>query len=455
MPRYSLAVLIAIVVLIAPAQDAYAIPLDAIRAQAQQVSVTIQSEHPGSGVIVARRGDRYTVLTTKHSVQVEDQYSIVTPDGESYAVEWRSIQPLPDLDLALVEFKSDQAYAVATLSSAAPQPGQPLFVTEKSRSSLDLIPGSVIPRLEAIPFTSSPLSQGYSVFYSNIAKAGMSGGAVFNSRGQVVAIHGRSEGENITHSSRALTSSRALNPNALNPEEEGEESDRLYLGYGSGITIRTLLNYQPKLRFTVSTASPELANISLDDRRSLTQTIAQLTAPPLRQDSALAWGNHANALYRMGRLPEGIRALQRAIALAPDVVPFRYAEGLMFYTLGRSPDAVKAFDQALEINPKFERALQGKAIALASLGQVRPAIELLDQTLKLNPRNGIAWFWRGKLFNQLQQSEWAIESLNYATSLQPDLAEAWIEKSKAWAAIGQPKAAQDALNEAQKLGSET
>ncbi len=415
--------------------SAIAIPLSEIQAKAHQITVRIQSDRPSSGVLVAKQGNRYTVLTTKHSVKVEDRYAVVTPDGESHPVEWRSIQNLPELDLALVEFKSDRSYAIADLSIAPSYPGQPLFLMGKATATPKFTPGSVIPQLQAIPFAKDPFTQGYGLFYSNIAQAGMSGGPVLNSSGQVVAIHGRSEGEEIQLGGVDST-----------------ESDRLHLGYSSGITIRTLLSYQPKLNLKPQTET--LSGLLPEDVQTVDQILRPLLEPPTASNSAIAWANHANTLYRMGRLPEGIRALQKAIKLSPKAVALRYAEGVMFFTLGRSADAVKAFDQALTLDPTQDRALQGKAIALASLGNTEDAIELLSQTVKLNPRNAIAWYWRGKLMNQLRQSTQAIESLNYATSLQPNFPAAWVEKSKAWETIGEPIASQAALKEAQKLDAE-
>lgn len=416
---------------------AQALSLSEIQAKATEITVKIQSDRPSSGVLVSRNGDRYRVLTTKHSVRVEDQYAVITPDGESYPVEWRSIQPLPDLDLAIVEFKSDRTYAIANLSTASPYSGQPLFLMGKATATPLFTPGSVIPQLQAIPFAKDPFTQGYGLFYSNIAQAGMSGGPVLNSNGQVMAIHGRSEGEEIQ-----------LN----NLESNLESNDRLHLGYSSGITIRTLLTYQPKLNLV--TQPTMLSGLLPEDMRSIDQLLRSLTQPPSISGSAIAWANHANTLYRMGRLPEGIRALQKSIKLSPKSFSLRYAEGVMFYTLGRKLDAVKAFDQALRLDPSQDRALQGKAIALADLGELQLAIGLLDQTVKLNPRNAIAWYWRGKLLNQSRQSTLAIESLNYATSLQPNFPSAWVEKSKAWETIGEPIAAQAALKEAQKLDAE-
>ena len=52
--------------------SAEGLSLPEIQAKATEITVKIQSDRPSSGVLVSRNGDRYRVLTTKHSVRVED-----------------------------------------------------------------------------------------------------------------------------------------------------------------------------------------------------------------------------------------------------------------------------------------------------------------------------------------------------------------------------------------------
>ena len=97
------------------------------------VKIDISGENNGSGVIIAKEGNIYTVLTAAHVVCEKIQgggecrphtYTIVTADGQKYPVEPGSIQSNEGVDLAVVKFRSNQTYAVATLAKYPTEDGQ-------------------------------------------------------------------------------------------------------------------------------------------------------------------------------------------------------------------------------------------------------------------------------------------------------------------------------------------
>ena len=103
------------VVLQAPpaiAQDASAVARIA-------VAITVRIEgagSPGSGVIVKREGNRYTVLTAWHVVRVNqpgEELAIFTPDGKEHQLEQGSVERLGQVDMAVLTFTSSGAYEVA------------------------------------------------------------------------------------------------------------------------------------------------------------------------------------------------------------------------------------------------------------------------------------------------------------------------------------------------------
>jgi serine protease Do len=171
-----------------------------IRDTAKDVTVFIQGVNSpdsfGSGVIIAKTAKGYSVLTAAHVVSGVDRFTVKTHDGIQYAV--KDTQRLTGLDLAIVQFESKSTYAIARLGNSDsvgetdtvfvagyPKPGRnipvPLFTITDGRVA------SVIPANEA--------SDGYGLSYGNPTRAGMSGGPVFNEAGEVIAIHGRKEGE--------------------------------------------------------------------------------------------------------------------------------------------------------------------------------------------------------------------------------------------------------------------
>jgi len=80
--------------------------------------ITVRIDFPGgngSGTIIAHQGNKYYVLTAAHVVNREKEYTIVTPDGETYNVDYNTVKKLEDIDLAVVQFQSKKVYQIATL----------------------------------------------------------------------------------------------------------------------------------------------------------------------------------------------------------------------------------------------------------------------------------------------------------------------------------------------------
>jgi S1-C subfamily serine protease len=86
---------------------------------AQAITVLITEPNSvGSGVILQRQGEIYTVLTAAHVVQNKANYTITTPDDRKYQIISSSIRPAPgSIDLAVVKFKSTTSYPTAKLGN--------------------------------------------------------------------------------------------------------------------------------------------------------------------------------------------------------------------------------------------------------------------------------------------------------------------------------------------------
>ncbi|MUG92686.1 trypsin-like serine protease [Scytonema sp. UIC 10036] len=164
---------------------------------AKEITVLIDGSNPGSGVIIANKGNTYYVLTAKHVVEIPDEYEVVTADGKRYQLNYKTIKKLPNVDLAVLEFNSNSSYNTARLANSDrategsavyiagwPNPGQ-----EIKNRIYQITDGRISGRPEP------PLRDGYALIYTNITRAGMSGGPVLDENGLVVGIHGRAEAE--------------------------------------------------------------------------------------------------------------------------------------------------------------------------------------------------------------------------------------------------------------------
>ena len=165
--------------------------------QSQSLTVrVIKADSAGSGVIINRQGNIYSVLTNWHVVNSSNPI-ILTADDQEHRLS-RPPQQLEDLDLALLEFVSKGEYPVATIEVATPQVGDKVYAAgfpmtiEDNQNSLDLGNKAFLlteGEISLIPTKSLPL--GYQLGYTNETAIGMSGSPIFNIRGMLVAIHGR------------------------------------------------------------------------------------------------------------------------------------------------------------------------------------------------------------------------------------------------------------------------
>ena len=167
---------------------------------AAQITVQIESEKsPGTGIIVKQDGNTYTVLTCNHVVAQAGTYTIVTPDGARYPIDYKSVKKLKSgLDLATVSFNSNKNYTTAKLgNSSNARGGSRVYVY-----GFPAVTSAVDRRLERwsngeiSANASQPLPDGYALLYTNRTLEGMSGSPVLNENGEVIGVHGRSETDN-------------------------------------------------------------------------------------------------------------------------------------------------------------------------------------------------------------------------------------------------------------------
>ncbi|MBE9233913.1 GUN4 domain-containing protein [Cuspidothrix issatschenkoi LEGE 03284] len=151
----------------------------------------------GSGVIIAKNGNTYTVLTANHVVKKAGYgiYEIITHDGQKYQMENKA-QTVGKLDLALVRFTSSQNYPLAKIAdSRTVKEGARVYYagfpaeTANQPRNYRFIPADITGR--------SQNQDGYELSYNGQALPGMSGGPVLNEEGLLIAIHGKVETKSI------------------------------------------------------------------------------------------------------------------------------------------------------------------------------------------------------------------------------------------------------------------
>lgn len=165
------------------------------------VFIGVPQRNSGSGVIIDKQGDTYSVLTAKHVVLQEDVYFIITPDKQEYRLDYTTVKKLPNIDLATFQFTSTKNYEIVQYGDSSQidvgqrvyVAGFPLPAKPIPQSEYTFVPGFINTLLD------KPLEDGgYKLVYDSNTRVGMSGGPVFNEEGKLVAIHGQAQKETIT-----------------------------------------------------------------------------------------------------------------------------------------------------------------------------------------------------------------------------------------------------------------
>jgi tetratricopeptide (TPR) repeat protein/S1-C subfamily serine protease len=161
---------------------------------ARQITVRILvGDRFSSGTIIAKRGNRYTILTNAHVTSKGNSYRITTPDGKTYPAQ--CAQPLKQggctasqsNDLALLEFTANQTYTVPTWGdSRSLTPGETIYSAGFPFDRRDL--KTNIGKMDIQ--TNKPLQGGYQIGFNLVTEPGMSGGSLLNSQGQLIGIIG-------------------------------------------------------------------------------------------------------------------------------------------------------------------------------------------------------------------------------------------------------------------------
>ncbi len=166
--------------------------------------------NPGSGVIVARQSNTYYVVTNTHVVKQfvkGNVWGVRTADGEVHQVvdkvnnitrfgDYQSnSKPIRGFDLALVKFTSNRNYPTAVMGDSSKLKTNDLvFISgwPRAEDPLNTRRQRKFTRGNIAKVKQHPdVDGGYNLLYSNWTKPGMSGSPIFNSKGELVGIHGR------------------------------------------------------------------------------------------------------------------------------------------------------------------------------------------------------------------------------------------------------------------------
>jgi Trypsin-like peptidase domain/TPR repeat len=276
--------------------------------KAQMISVRIETannDSEGTGFIVKKEGDFYTVVTAHHVVKYQGYdtpLKLYTFDGKTHT----SVSGIRNgnyengIDLAAFKFRSNNSYPVASFDNP-----------NKSRqNSIVYVAGFPVNSDRSFLLTEGTLSasdrtyaDGYSLLYSSRTQPGMSGGAIFNEYGKVIGIHGK--GDRITNNNEKI-------------------------GYNSGISVLRLFEIEE--------------NLDIDLRPF---TAHKYESTGFQTDLYFADAYREN---QSGRYDNALKKYSEVIALKPDFAAAYYNRALIKkYRTNDEAGSIQDFRQAAKL----------------------------------------------------------------------------------------------------------
>jgi tetratricopeptide (TPR) repeat protein len=408
-------------------QTARALTAPEVSKIAKQVTVRIESQvggskRQGSGFIVKKTDDTYYVVTAYHVVAAETKYSLITPDGDRYNLDRKKISYKSGTDLAVVQFTSSKTYKIAKIgnSDSAPE-GSTVYVAgfPAKTSSVDSSELYRFLKGEVSANASKPLSEGYSLVYTNPTLGGMSGGPVFNEQGEVIAIHGKAETE---------------------ARGSGENAKPISTGNNLGISANTflrlaLLDTGVKAPTVQVAAAPKADDFYLkgvdlaDNKKDYRGAITALNqALEINPKYAKAYYGRGIVHTQLKDYPKAIADYNQAIALDPKDALAYYNRGIVRYELKEYPRAIADFTQAIALDPKYASAYTNRGNVHAQLKEYPRAIADFTQAIALDPKYASAYTNRGNVHAQLKDYSKAIADYSQAIAIDPKLAQAYYNR---------------------------
>lgn len=423
------AVLIGVSIALVQTQVAFALSSGQVAKIAKQITVLIDSSAPGSGVIVKRSGNTYTVLTAGHVVASKNKAEIVTPDGKRYQLNYSTVKPLPGVDLATFQFTSSNNYPVAKIGNSDQSPeGTITYVAGFPKAKASSISSSIYiftdGKINAN--TSKPLKDGYALAYSNITLPGMSGGPLFNEQGELIGVHGRSDESEVD-----------IETSKVNPEVAYIKS-----GFNLGIPINTFLRLSAKSGVDVGVTPPPERVVTapkaddffiqgVDKQRKGDKQGAILAyndAIRINPSFAEAYSNRGGIRSNLGDKQGAIADFNQALNINPSLYEAYYNRGNARSALGDKQGAIADFNQALKINPSLSEAFNNRGAARFALGDKQGAIADFNQAIKINPNNSTAYYNRGIFRSELGDKQAAIADYTQAIKINPNYTEAYYNR---------------------------
>lgn len=394
-PQYLLVNILTFLVVLPAASLAQSInqpskKINPIESTAKGTAVQISADRGnGSGVLIGKEGNTYTVLSAAHvlctaesgaqSCAEPTSIELTTPDGENYTAS--EIKEFPFLlDLVLVKFRSPFKYAVAKMGDSTQiKRGDQLFTSGFTNGDeWNFFEGKIIAN------TVKKLTPGgHDLLHSSKSIPGMSGGGVYNTKGELICINSQGEESISAASCVPIAFYREFDP------QTEKVASELYL-LGKNEFYKK--NYKEAIEY-------------------LSQAIAK------DSNFAEAYLLRGECYYRQDKYKAALRSYEKASILNISMIEAYIGAGKSAYGISDYTSALKSFQKAAAIQPKNTLPLEWQGLVLYNQENYDQAIKVLEQVIILDSRSEYAHDLLGSSYERNSQTEQAIASYSRAIDI--------------------------------------
>jgi tetratricopeptide (TPR) repeat protein len=368
MYRYFYAPVLASLIVVVSQPLANAKSASEVQTIAQAVTVEIrlqENKTVGSGVIIQRQGNLYTLVTSRHvvcgtnycdQIPVNERYQLKLADGQQYQAPPKMLRLLGStLDLAIIQFRSDRNYPIAPVANSSDlKVGNNVYTSGFPAEDpiFNFNQGKVV---AAVNQRMVGDGGGYTIIYDAYTLPGMSGGGVFDQNGYLVAVHGHGD----RYKSGSITDTSA---------DIGEK-----IGFNRGIPVRWLVQ--------------ETRKIGIDLGGAATSNITAVAA------------NSADQHFIIG--------FNKFIDPGDDVIAGK-------------KKSIQEFTTAIRLNPRYVIAYLMRGLVYGQIREAEKALSDYNQVLTLDPNFGVIYGYRATIkFHQLNDAQGALADYNQVIALYP------------------------------------
>ena len=365
-----------------------------IYAKAKEFTVQIDGEETGTGTIIDRNNDTYTVITCWHVMDTPGNYQVTTPDGNTHQVT--NVENLPDIDLATITFNSSNTYPVAEMGDST-----------QATSGLDAYVVGYPDPFPGVPerqyFTDSTEVQsrltqgenGYQIIHDGSFTPGSSGGGIFDREARLIGVNGQFISEGNT----------------------GKD-------YGTGIPLEIYLAAADSFT-TPTNVLPPQDFVSIGKRKlkqkDYTGAVAEFDRALVNNPNDLeALAGRGEAYFWLDNFSAANDDFNVALARDANNVFALNFRGLSYAELEEHKKAIADFTESISINPEDARVYAVRGASYNNLKEYKKAIADLTQAIDLNLQDARVYRLRGESYAELEEYNRAIADFTQAISINPE-----------------------------------